>query len=160
MQTKVQLIQRFNHAREEVRALLPDVDRLMEIYPGWTIKEVLSHLVGWDDATILALQNFAASSPPLMTAMRGIDYYNSQTVAERKELDYDQIVREWEWVRGQLMPILEQLTQENLATTIVTPWGSSMQIEDMINIMIDHEKEHAEVIRERIAHPDHPPQAH
>lgn len=160
IQNKTQFIQQFNQAREEIRALLPGIDLHLEIYPGWKIKEVLSHLTGWDDVTILALQDFVAGNPPLMTAMRGIDYYNSQTVAERKSLDYDQIVREWEWVREQLMPILDQLTEENLATQVVAPWGTSMTVENMINIMIHHEKEHAEAIRERIANPGHPPQDH
>ncbi len=161
MQTKIQLfIQRFNEAREEMRALLPQVDHHMEIYPGWTIKEVLSHLTGWDDATILALRDFLDGNPPVMTAVRGIDYYNSQTVAERKELDYDRIVHEWEWVREQLIPTLEQLGEEKLAVTIVMPWGADLTIEGMIDIMVNHEKEHAEVIRERIANPHHPPQPH
>lgn len=160
MQKTTQFIEQFNRARKQLRELLPQVDRHMEIYPGWTTKEVLAHLAGWDDATIFALQAFAAGEPLAMTAARGIDYYNSQTVAERKELDYEQIVREWEWVRGQLIPLLEQLTEENLATKIATPWGEILPVEIMIKIMIDHEEEHTEIIRERLAHPGQPPQAH
>jgi hypothetical protein len=160
MRTKIEFIEQFDRTRAELRSLLPDVDHRMEIYPGWRIKEVLAHLIGWDDVTILAVQDFVAGNPPLMTAMRGIDYYNSQTVAERKDLDYDQILREWEWVREQLMRMLDQLAEENLAATIITPWGPSLSIETVMNIMIDHEKEHTEAIRERIANPGHPPQEH
>lgn len=155
MHKKNQLIEEFNQARDHVRGLLPQVDPHLEIYPGWTIKEVLAHLTGWDDATIFTLQAYAANEPVSMTAMRGIDYYNSQTVEERKELGYDQVVREWEWVRGQLIPIIDRLTDKELATTVVTPWGTIISIEGLIRIMIDHEKEHAGIIQERLRHPGH-----
>jgi len=156
----MQFIQRFNAAREEMRVLLPKVDLKMEIYPGWTIKEMLAHLAGWDDATILTLQAFVANDPPLMTAVRGIDFYNSQTVAERKALSYNQIVGEWEWVREQLIPIINQMDEQKLQSTIVSPWGPSMSVANLLNVMIHHEEEHAEAIRTRITNPERSPQAH
>jgi hypothetical protein len=150
MQNKTQLIQQFNQARDEFRALLPGMDIHMEIYPGWTIKEVLAHLAGWDDATILALEAFTSGNPPPVPALLGIDLYNSQTVAERTTLDYEQIIREWEWVREKLVSILENITDENLEATIVSPWGPSMTVAELINVMTEHEEEHAEVIRGRL----------
>ena len=160
MQNKTQIIDRFNQARDEVRALLPDIDTHLEIYPGWTIKEVLAHLAGWDDATILALKAFLAGDAPPVPAGRGIDPYNAQTVAERANLNYEQIVREWGLVREQITPLLEELTDEKMAVTIVAPWGDSMTVADMITVMAAHEEEHAHAIRTRLANPQHPPQAH
>lgn len=160
MHNKAELIQHFILARNQVRELLPEIDAKMEIYPGWTIKEVLAHLTGWDDATILAIQKFTANEPPLMTALRGIDSYNVQTVAERKELSYEQIVREWEWVREQLIPMLHQLTEKELATIITAPWGTTLSIFELLNIMVEHEEEHTEIIRRRMANPDEPPHPH
>ena len=107
------------------------------------------HLAGWDDATILALKAYLAGETPPTPADRGFDAYNAQTIAERSSLNYDQIVREWEWVREQLIPILHQIEEEELETIIVSPWGPTMAIERMINVMIEHDEEHAKVIRER-----------
>ena len=160
MQKQAELIERFNQARETMRELLPAIDVHTEIYPGWTMKEVLSHLAGWDDSTVQALQIFAAGAPPLITAMRGVDFHNAQTVAERKELTYEQVVREWEWVREQLIPIIEQLSAKDLATSLVAPWGEKLTVLDILTIMIEHEEEHAEIIRARIENPSEPPQAH
>ena len=160
MKNQAELIEHFNQARETIRNLLPQIDVKMEIYPGWTIKEVLAHLCGWEDSTIQALQTFAAGQPPLMTAIRGIDYHNAQTVAERKELTFEQTVREWEWVREQLIIFVEQLTEKNLATIITAPWGNAISILQMLNVMLDHEEEHAEIIRERLADPNQAPKAH
>jgi hypothetical protein len=160
VQTKAELIQHFLVARSQLRALLPEIDVHMEIYPGWKIREVLAHLAGWDDATIIALQKFVEGEPPLMTAARGIDFYNSQTVAERKELSLEQVIREWEWVREQLIPILDRLPTENLDNIIVTPWGVNMSIFTMLKIMVDHEEEHTEVIKARMANPHQAPNEH
>ena len=160
MTTKMQFVKRLTRAHEEVRALLPDIDIHMEIYPGWTIKEMLAHLAGWDDAMILALRAYIAGDTPPTPANRGIDAYNAQTVAERSNLNYDQIVREWEWVREQLIPILYQIKEEELETIIVAPWGPSMTITQMLNIIIHHEEEHAEVIQARMANPGQALQAH
>ncbi len=160
MDSKEKIIERFNQARQEVRGLLPQIDQHMEIYPGWTIKEVLAHLAGWDDATILALKAFLAGEAPPVPASRGIDPYNAQTVAERSNLNYDQIVREWDMVRDQLTPMLESLTDEKLAATIVAPWGPSMTVATLIRDMAEHEAEHADVLRARLAAPHLPPRTH
>ena len=160
MPTKSELIQHFILARNQLRELLPKIDIHTEIYPGWTIKEVLAHLAGWDDAIIIALQMFAAGQPPLMTAARGIDFYNSQTVAERKELTLEQIIREWEWVREQLIPIVHALTDKELETTLVAPWGVSMSVLELLNVIVHHENEHTEVIKARMANPHQPPYKH
>lgn len=160
MPNKTELIKQFSHAREDFRTLLPDIDPNMEIYPGWKIKEVLAHLAGWDDATILALEAFVAQQPPPVPALKGIDPYNSQTVAERADLGYKQIVQEWELIREQLLKILEGLSDTGLAAAIVSPWGQSLTVEALIRVMIEHEEEHAEIIRGRLANPHIPLRSH
>ena len=35
-----------------------------------------------------------------------------------------------------------------------------MTVADLLNVMIYHEEEHAEVLRAKIANPENPPQAH
>lgn len=160
MQNKSELIQEFIEARETIRKLLPEIDPHMEIYPGWTIKEVLAHLTGWDDSTVLALQHFVAGQPPVMTAIRGINYHNQQTVEERKKLTLEQVIQEWEWVRDQLIPVVDNLNEQAFATRIVAPWGENISVYGVLKIMVEHEHEHAEVIRERMTNPQQPPQEH
>ncbi len=148
MQDKVQLMRAFDQAREKMRAVLPDIDLHMEIYPNWTIKEVLAHLAGWDDATITALRAFSAGQPTPLFALRGIDFYNAQTVAERAGLQYEQIVQEWELAREQLKAILNDLPAERLGDKLVSPWGPIMSVARLVAIMADHEEEHASVVQE------------
>lgn len=160
MQDKTQLLQQFDQARVKMRAALPDIDLRLEIYPAWTIKDVLAHLAGWDDATIAALKAFVCGEAPPVPAVRGIDVYNSETVAERTSLDYEQIVKEWEWVREQLKALVNELPPEKLEATIVSPWGPSMTVAQLITVMTDHEEEHAVHIQAQRANPGQPPRAH
>jgi hypothetical protein len=148
MQDKAQLMRVFDWAHEKMRAVLPGIDCCMEIYPNWTIKEMLAHLVGWDDATAMTLRAFGAGQPTSRLAVRGIDAYNAQIVAERADLQYEQIVREWELVREQLKAILNDLPAERLGDMIVSPWGPVMTVARLVAIIAYHEVEHAVVVQE------------
>jgi hypothetical protein len=150
MTHKTTLMQEFDQARNHMRGLLVDLDTQLEIYPEWTIKELLAHLAGWDDATILALQAHSRGETPPMLAMRGITFYNAQTVGERANLNLSQIIREWEMVREQLLAILTDLPDEKLNDTIVSPWGQPLTVAELVKIMADHEEEHAEAIQELV----------
>jgi len=160
MQDKAQLVNRFNQAREGSRAVLAGIDTHLEIYPGWTIKEVLAHLAGWDDATIMALNAFVAHDPPPTPASIGLDAYNEQTVEQRHSLDYRQIVEVWELIREQLLKVLANVPEEMLTAKIVSPWGDLVTVEQLVNIMINHEREHSEIVKTRSANPQDPPGAH
>ena len=67
------LLHRLDETRETIEKILPTIDPTLEIYPGWTIKDMLAHMTGWDDATIAALKAFLASgAPPVPTVSSGI----------------------------------------------------------------------------------------
>jgi DinB superfamily len=147
---KANLMKEFDQARSHMRQLLDEIDARVKIYPEWTIKELLAHLAGWDDATILSLQAFEKGEATPLLAMRGIDFYNAQTVGERTELDLSQIIREWEMVREQLLAILAAMPEEKLSEKIVSPWGPTFTVARLVQIMADHEEEHAMAIQELI----------
>lgn len=151
MDQKTRAMQQFEQARESLRAELAGIEASLGVYPEWTIKEVLAHLAGWDDATILALQTYLAGDQPRIMAIHGVDSYNEQTVAERTLLDYGQIVREWELVRENLTEILEELPEAKMSDRIVAPWGEMLSIAGLIVGMAEHEMEHAEAIHARKA---------
>jgi hypothetical protein len=143
---KTELMKEFDRARTHMRVLLAELDTRVEIYPEWTIKELLAHLAGWDDATILALQAHSRGETPPLLAVRGIDFYNDQTVGERANLNLAQIIREWELVREQLLGLLAALPPEKLEDPILSPWGQILTIVELVKVMADHEEEHAEAI--------------
>lgn len=48
-----------------MRTAIEGLDLHVEIYPGWTLKEVLAHITGWDDAAIASLHAHLADDVPL-----------------------------------------------------------------------------------------------
>ncbi len=153
MDERAQLLRRLDAAREAMRALVRDIDRHQEVYPGWTIKQVLAHIAGWDDATIASLQAHISGEEPGVPAALGIDHYNAQSVATRAALTYDQVVGEWELAREQLKAIIRQMSEEKFRQPLLFPWGRTGTVESLVTLFAGHEQEHVAEIRQRIAGP-------
>jgi hypothetical protein len=58
--------------------------------------------------------------------------------------------REWEASRAELLSLLHKMTNEQLHTPFVFPWGAQGTIEDLVEIFTEHEETHAREIREII----------
>ncbi|MBN2304507.1 MAG: DinB family protein [Anaerolineae bacterium] len=133
-------------ARAQMRAALDGIDELMPVYEGWTIKHILAHIAGWDDATTASLRAHISGNEPGTPAARGIDYYNAQSVAEREPLPFPHIVKEWELAREQLKATLDALPEAKFTEKFVFPWGPMGTVDQIIGIMVHHEIEHAQEI--------------
>jgi uncharacterized protein (TIGR03083 family) len=140
------LIDSLDRARQRMCAVVDHLDRARLVYPPWTIKQVLAHLAGWDDATTSALRAHAGAEAPATPAVLGINSYNAQSVAEREALSFDQIYAEWQLAREQLKEALRALPAEKLAEPLLFPWGRTGSVAQIIDIMAEHEVEHAEEI--------------
>jgi len=145
---KTRLIQQLDEAREKMRAVLADIDIQMEIYPGWTIKHVLAHIAGWDDATSSSLRAHAGGDEPAAPAVRGIDFYNAQSVETREALDYDLIIKEWELAHNQLKAAINEMPLEKFKEPLLFPWGETGTVAQLVTIFASHEEEHAREIQE------------
>ena len=139
-------IQRLQAARAEMREILKYAQDNPTIYAPWRMKEVLDHITGWDDAVIAAIKSFLAGEIPATPAARGIDHYNAQTVSSREAIPYEVTQREWEASRGLLLDLIQKMTEDQLHTRFVLPWGQQGTIEDLVEIFTEHEETHAKEI--------------
>jgi hypothetical protein len=146
MEEKKRLIEQLDQARAKLQAVLVDIDTQMKIYPNWTVKHLLAHIAGWDDAIIASLRAHTGGDEPGTPAVRGIDYYNAQSVATREALSYDHIVKEWELAREQLKAIIKEMPPEKFKEPLLLPWGQTGTIAQVVTIFTSHEEEHAEEI--------------
>lgn len=148
MVTKDELIQWLEASHEKIEQLVAQVDRGMEIYPGWTIREILAHFTGWDDAVLASLKSHTAGGVSTMVAERGPDVYNAATVTERETLSFEHIYREWQTTHGQLKIAIRELPPEKMEAEVVFPWGQTGNIEDLVvGLTTDHEVSHAKDIQ-------------
>ncbi len=148
-----QLIQELDDARAIMHTLIADLTPDSEIYPGWTLRQFLAHLTGWDDVTATTLRAHARGETPATPVSAGIDAYNAESVATRETLDLDHIVKEWELARDDLKAAIRALTPEQMAAPLLHPWGRVSTVAKLVRIMIHHEGvEHAEELRAMLAH--------
>ncbi|HZY42244.1 MAG TPA: maleylpyruvate isomerase N-terminal domain-containing protein [Anaerolineae bacterium] len=143
-----QLIQELDDARVIMHALIVDLMPESEIYPGWTLRQFLAHLTGWDDVTTTTLQAHARNETPATPVSAGIDSYNAESVATRETLDLAHIVKEWELAREELKAAIRALSPEQLTAPLLHPWGRVSTVARLVHIMIHHEgEEHADELR-------------
>ncbi len=150
------LLHRLDETRQVIEEILPTLDRTAQIYPGWTIKEMLAHMTGWDDATIDSLRAHVVDRPPSVSAIRSLDEYNSHTVSSRKDLNFDQVVREWRLTRQVLRTLIEQMPAEKFFEPVTVPWGKKNTVTYLVDMFRDHEEEHIHDILEWAKHPEQP----
>jgi hypothetical protein len=143
-------VKRLETARAEMREIVKYAQDNPTIYAPWHMKEILDHITGWDDAVIASIRSLLAGETPATPAARGINYYNAQTVSSREAIPYEVAQREWEASRAALLDLINKMTEEQLHTRFVMPWGSQGTVEDMVEIFTEHEETHAKEIREII----------
>jgi hypothetical protein len=151
METRQTLIEQLERSRAKMMAQLDEIDLKREIYPLWTIREMLAHLSGWDDAVIAFIRSLMEGKIPATPAARGIDVYNAETVATREGLDYDHIYREYIATRTTLLDLLRAVPEEKIQEPYILPWGDHGTLVDIIHIFAPHEDEHAEDVEKIIA---------
>ena len=147
------LLHRFDETRIKIEELLPEIDPHKEIYPGWTIRDLLAHMTGWDDATIDSLRSHVAEHPPTVPTIRSLDEYNTLTVSSRKDLDYDRILKEWRLTRQVLRTIIEQLPEGKFVSPVIVPWGEKVSVTYLVDMFHAHEDEHVQEIHAWLKNP-------
>lgn len=148
MEDRILLIEQLDQARRELKDVLTGLDPHAEIYPHWTLKELYAHLTGWDDAVTASLHAHAVGDEPGTPAVRGINFYNAESVATREPLSLEQTVKECDQAREQLKAAILELPAEKFNEPLVFPWGDTGSVERLIRIFVHHDRaEHAEEIR-------------
>jgi hypothetical protein len=150
------LVNRLDETRKEIEDLLPLIDPKLEIYPGWSIRQLLAHITGWDDATIDSLRAHIAGRAPAVPANRGINEYNIRTVASRQDLDLSHILNEWRLTRQVLRTIIKEMPEEKFFEPLIVPWGEKGTVTYLVDTFREHEAEHAQDIGEWLRHPEKP----
>lgn len=148
------LIERLAYARKALEQALIEAPTDKYIYKGWTTKQLMDHIAGWDDVIIEALQAHARSEPVKPTVDRGINYYNLQTTTSRESLNFEQSRKEFQTTRLALAQALDDLPDEKFNEALTFPWGEPGTVAYLIEIFVEHEETHAGHVRKWLMNPD------
>jgi hypothetical protein len=117
------------------------------IYEGWTVKDVLAHMIGWDQWVLstlpLMLQNRADEIPTVDE-----DRYNRQSVAARQDIPVRDLLVEIESTHQQILDKLSQVDHVEIDMRRERQ-GRIITIRSyVIEVMVDHERQHATEIEQ------------
>jgi len=141
------LIQRIDTVRNEMKVVVESTDPNLEIFPGWTIKEVLVNITSWEIVIHKAILAFRAGDPPYFLREQDFDLFNKNEVEKRSDWGLEQVIREWEEEREDLKKTILKLKETDLPIEMVLPWGSDRTVYELIEIIEEHEVEHMEDIK-------------
>lgn len=135
-------VNRLNESRAGLESLFPRVDRKRQIYPKWTLKELLDHITGWDEMVIDTLNAHLESRQPANPAEQGIDAYNEISIQKRSRLSIENSIADFKSIRLCLTEIIQQTPAQKLAEMMVVPWGGKSTVSEFLEIFARHEEEH------------------
>jgi len=143
MGKREEILKMIESSHATMMAQLNEIDKQRKIYPLWTIREIIAHLSGWDDASIGFINALLKGETPPIPAPRGPEVYNEETVSTREGLSYDHIVREYVNTRAKLIALIRQITEEMVTQKSILPWGEEGSLESIVQVFGPHEMEHA-----------------
>ena len=150
MASKKEIIAALEESHKNMIDLLNAIDVEKEVYPGWTIKEVLAHIAGWDEAAVASVSSFIQGGTPDVVALNGADAYNAASVAKRKNLSIDETFANWEKERDNLIATLSAVPDKQLSDKINFPWGGEGSVADVGLGLAGHENHHIKEIKEKL----------
>lgn len=114
----------------------------LPIYEGWTIKDVLAHVVGWDHRVLktlpLMLQDRASE-----VASVEVDSYNRESVEAWRDKSLAEVLSEVQTTHRRILEIIAGLDHKEIDLRRERH-GKIITIRSyVIDVMIEHDREHA-----------------
>jgi hypothetical protein len=153
VQNRYFLLHLMDKTRNQTEVLLSRIDPTKQLYTGWTIKEVLAHLTGWDDAVIDSLLAYIDNKPSTNPIIKSLDEYNAVSISSRWDYTEEQILKEWRSTRQKLRNIIEQFPKNMLESPVIVPWGEESTPANLMIMLCEHEEEHFRDISEWLKNP-------
>jgi hypothetical protein len=111
------------------------------VFADWSVKDILAHIVSWEEYTLLDFQRVARGHMPALASFKqqDVDSFNALVMSLRRGFPLGQVTDELEANRRATIAALNALPDERLAQ------GQFARI--WATITAGHDHEHAEDIR-------------
>ena len=139
-----QLVEDLEQARDELRASYQGLSDEQMTRAGavgeWSVKDVLSHIASWEEVALPDLQRVARGDTPTLASfdLSKADDWNAMVMSLRRNLPLDQVLRELDIARVDLIVAVSQLPDSALA--------EGQFARGTVTICAVHDREHAEDI--------------
>jgi len=141
---KTELLQELDAVRAELWDVLAALDDATLIYPGWSKREFLAHIAGWEAMVFDVFYRHLTGREPKDYAYTGIDNANARFTAVRQSTTIQDARLECEINRFAVRALLDRI--EDFGSLIRLPWGPET-VSAFVQGAIDHEHKHMIDIR-------------
>ncbi len=117
----------------------------------WSLKDLLGHIAAWDEETLRVAQAFAMQPEPhysySVSPRNDFAAWNQEQVEARKDRSLQEIRREFDNARRDLIQVIEGMTDQVLMRPKATPWDEVRTGFELLSASAEHDLEHARDIR-------------
>jgi uncharacterized damage-inducible protein DinB len=114
----------------------------------WTIKDVLGHIVSWEEICLVPLQRYADGDPFKVEAIKDYLALNEELAARKQDIPLDVILDELDAIRQELVATASKLSAEQWEQRVLFPWGDEGAVAEMLDELYQHELEHVHAIQQ------------
>lgn len=107
----------------------------------WTVKDVMAHLLSWDEEILRTMEHWKAERPWQYGALYD-DEWNEMQVAQRADMDVIELADGLATCQRKQMQLFDQMSDQELAAMSVTPWGERMSLLSFLYEMALHNSSH------------------
>ena len=142
------LVSYLEQARNELRGSIQGLSDEQLTQSGavgeWSVKDVLTHVVSWEETVLPDLARLARGDTPVLEAIdlyaASYDAVNAAIMSLRRKLPLDQVLRELDTSRGDFMAAVALLPD---AVLVEGQFGRVL-----VQITAEHDEEHAQHVVE------------
>jgi hypothetical protein len=145
---KARLVRLLDNTRLRTLTILEGIDGDRVVHPdtGWRVKDVVRHIVFWEEEALAALIALREGATYTIPDFVSFDAYNQQDFQRRRDQSFLQIQDDLRTVRNRLKTALIALPPERFDGTMLFPWPQGGTLSAMMAIMAGHECEHVNEI--------------
>jgi uncharacterized damage-inducible protein DinB len=114
----------------------------------WTIKDVLGHIVSWEEICLEPLRRYANGDPFEAEAIKDYLGLNEELAARKQDIPLDAILGKLDAIRQELVATASKLSAEQWEQRVLFPWGDEGAVAEMLDELYQHELEHVHAIQQ------------
>jgi hypothetical protein len=135
--------------RRETRLTVSGIDPDRVVHddnPVWRVRDVVGHLGVWNGEAARSLQAHAKGGEYYCIPEEKYDEYNGLAVDTRRNWSIEQVWSEYEASYDQLKLLVETMPAEKWIIEMLYPWNERGTIQNLIEVMMQHDVEHRDII--------------
>jgi hypothetical protein len=149
---KARLIDDLDDARRRTLAILQDADADCIVYPdsGWCVKDMAAHILLWEVEALAAVRARQQGESYTIADLDGVDQFSERGRVRYCGQSLTQIKTGLHTVRKEMKTILRALPPDCFAGMMAYPWPWTGSLSALMAIMAEHERQHADEIRQAL----------